>query len=305
MESNLICLNPGGTYSVFLADIKFIIHTLLPLYVGNGLKQFIRMPDCEWKEKEYGQPVRIRIGPMKKKKLSTCRELRGRDMLMEYYEDEVRWYCEAPGKFGPVTRTIYTEDFHEITYEINNKDYPGHITSLNKVMQLFPLRQLLFSRNIFLLHSSQIIVNGKGILFTGDSGVGKTTQARMWEQYRSAEVVCNDRTALRRKSGLWKTYGFSIDGSAPVYHTGSWRAAAIIALSQGKENQVRKWNGLPAVKALLKQVMIDAWNPVMCSGMADRVIGMVNEIPVYHLMCTPDSRAVECLEKQLRKDGIL
>ena len=303
MELNYESLSPGDSCCVTLADMKLFIDTALPLYIGRGLKNFIGPPVQAWEAGE--EPVRIRIVPMRKTSVPGSRVLRGRDMLMEYYTDGEVWYCEAPGKYGPVTRTTYTEAFHEVLYEINGRDYPGHITSLDKVMQLFPLRQLLFSRKIFLLHSSQIILGGMGILFTGDSGAGKTTQARLWEKFRLAEVVCNDRTALRRKEGVWKTYGFSIDGSAPVYRPGVWTAAAVAVLSHGENNTVQSLSGLPAVRALLKQMVIDAWNPAMRSGMADRVIGMLTGIPVYRLVCTPDRQAVECLEQQLRKDGIL
>ena len=149
------------------------------------------------------------------------------------------------------------------------------------------------------------IEKGEFAVIVGSSGAGKTTQARLWEKFRLAEVVCNDRTALRRKEGVWKTYGFSIDGSAPVYRPGVWTAAAVAVLSHGENNTVQSLSGLPAVRALLKQMVIDAWNPAMRSGMADRVIGMLTGIPVYRLVCTPDRQAVECLEQQLRKDGIL
>ena len=90
------------------------------------------------------------------------------------------WCCEAPAKFGPVTRALYTDGFHQVFYEINEKAYPRHITSADKILQLFPMRKLLFEKRVFLLHASQAVLEGKGILFTGDSGVGKTTRPDSW-----------------------------------------------------------------------------------------------------------------------------
>lgn len=297
-------MRPKSSYCIFMANMKFLIDTDLPLYVRKGVKNFVASLNNE----ELGFPkdiVKIHIVSMKQKELGYERIFHGKDMMLQYYSFEDIWYCEAPGKYGPVTRTTYTENFRKVLYEINVQDYPGHITSIDKVLQLFPMRQLLFAKNIFLLHSSQIIIKGKGILFTGDSGAGKTTQARLWEQFRNAEMVCNDRTAIRRENGVWRTYGFFIDGSEPIYRFGSWKGGCIVALEQSHQNQIVRLKGLRAVKILMKQLVVDAWNVQMCSEMIQRITDLLQELPVYHLKCTPDNRAVECLETQLRKDGIL
>ncbi len=289
-------------YRFYIADIIIEIHSPFKLFTGRGLMNYC----CEDKDTEGC--VRINVSRMEEVE-KTGFMLRGTDMLLEYYSKEnggkTVWCCEAPGKFGPVTRALYTEDFKCVTYEINEKSYPRHITSADKILQLFPMRQFLFEKKIFLLHSSQAVIEGKGILFTGDSGVGKTTQAHLLEKFYQAEIVCNDRTAISKREGKWRTYGFPIDGSEPINRRGMWDLAAIIVLSQGNENHICRYSGIAAVKALIRQLMLDVWNPQMCAEIIQRLIIFLKDIPVYKMECTEDRRAADCLIDQMRKDEII
>ena len=40
--------------------------------------------------------------------------------------------------------------------------------------------------------------SGRGLLFVGQSGAGKTTMARLWEGERGITVLSDDRIILRR-----------------------------------------------------------------------------------------------------------
>lgn len=286
------------TYCFSISGIKIEIHSPVSLRIGNGFRNFIVDNGCQ------EQGVKVYIKQVEDMRILSGK-LCGKDILLEYYFDSGKWYCEAPGKYGPVTRATYDEEVNEVLYEISEKFYPHHITSVDKIMQLFPMRQLLHERETFLLHSSQIIIKKKGILFTGNSGVGKTTQAHLWKEYRKARIVCNDRTALRKQKGNWKTFGFPIDGSEPIYEKGTWNAAAIVFLSHSTVNRVCRFEGAEVIKSLMKQMVLDSWNIKMCMETADRLVDLISEIPVYFLECTPDRRAVECLEEQLGKDGVL
>ena len=52
-----------------------------------------------------------------------------------------------------------------------------------------------------LLHASLIDYGGSGILFVGNSGVGKTTQAELWQQHLGAEILNGDKALVRLLDG--------------------------------------------------------------------------------------------------------
>src|SRR5206468_311750 len=69
----------------------------------------------------------------------------------------------------------------------------------------FPLDELLVNallaqRRGVELHACGIIDAGRGLLFIGNSGDGKTTTARLW-QNEAAEIVSDDRVVVRAENG--------------------------------------------------------------------------------------------------------
>src|SRR5438034_10696029 len=73
----------------------------------------------------------------------------------------------------------------------------------------FPLGELLFNalltkRGAIEVHACGVIENGEGTLFLGNSGDGKTTTARLWQQANPhAQLVSDDRVTRRPHRGVW------------------------------------------------------------------------------------------------------
>lgn len=230
----------------------------------------------------------------------------GDDLLMNYYNDGKLCYAVAkPGTAGPLTVTAYTSDFSEATVYVNEKEHPGIVRTVDKVLQLFPIRQLLVNHNAMVLHSSQIIVSGKGILFTAPSGTGKSTQAMLWNQYENAEIVCNDRTLIRRFGKDFYTYGYPIDGSSPKCCNQKNELSAIIVLRQGSENTVERLSAIKTLKYLMEQTVLDTWNSQTISIINQEWIDLIKQHPIYLFTCKPEREAVVCLKQQLQKDEVI
>lgn len=284
-------------YWLKIADLVICIIAYEDLFIDSTLLKFIMTDSSD--------EASIIINVIEYTK-NDCLDRRkvGSDMLMQYYQDKEMWYCEADGKYGPVVRVSYKEDFSEVLYEINRKDYPGSVVTLSKVLQLFPMRQLLFHSGAVLLHASQVADQEGGMLFTGNSGVGKTTQAKLWEQYKGVKILCNDRTVLKKDNERWNTYGFPVDGSSPIYKNERRRLNAIVVLEQAESNTIVRLKGREAIVPVMQQFIIDVWNHEMRYKAMEYLLELLKDIPVYKLCCTPDERAVRCLSERLQKDGI-
>src|SRR5699024_9754901 len=143
--------------------------------------------------------------------------------------------------------TVYTPDFSEVIFYINDREFPGMIRRVSKILQLFPIRRVMAEHHAMLLHSSRVFIKGKTIVFTAPSQIGKTTQARLWNQYEKAEIVSNDRTLIQQERDVFYTYGYPVDGSSPIYSSRKLPLGAIVVLKQGAEDRTEK---LTAGKAL-------------------------------------------------------
>lgn len=278
-----------------IADLSVRILTEVELKINPILKEFLS-------EKEEKEDYTIHVSEMKEHE-SKNREKVGEDFLMHYYKNDDEWCCEAEGKFGAVVRTTYINNSKEIIYEVNQKEYFKNGISLEKMLQLFPMKQLLQRSGGFILHSSRIAYEEGSVLFTGKSGIGKTTQANLWENHRNIKILGNDRTVIRKVDGKWMSYGYFVDGSSPVYSNEKREVKAIVVLEQAKFNKIEKLRGVTAVKEVMQQIIIDTWNTDMTEWGINLLLELMKDIPIYRLYCTPDEEAVICLEEKLREDN--
>lgn len=63
------------------------------------------------------------------------------------------------------------------------------------LLDAFPYAEVMLAHGFPVLHASFINIGNEAVLFTGKSGAGKTTQALLWEKYRSAVIINGDRAA--------------------------------------------------------------------------------------------------------------
>ena len=93
------------------------------------------------------------------------------------------------------------------------------------------LEALLLQRDAMILHASFVSTRYGGLLFSGVSGIGKSTQADLWQRYEGAELLNGDRTVLRRIDGVWTAFGSPYAGSSNCFVNESRPVRAIDLLA--------------------------------------------------------------------------
>lgn len=284
-------------FDISLGAVVIRVWSELPLQITDSIQPFCvngKKPNVTITVCRMRDPIQMPSVP--------C----GDDLLLNYYDDGSRLYAEAkPGTRGPLMVTVYTPDFDEATVYVNEAEHPGVVRTVEKVLQLFPIRRLLSKFNAMVVHASQIAVGDKGILFTAPSGTGKSTQARLWNRYEQARIICNDRTMLWNNGTSFDTYGYPIDGSTPIYCNSKLELGAIVVLRQGSENQLCHLPVLKAMKYLMEQTVFDVWSKAELGSISQQWTDILNRYPVYLLTCRADQDAVICLKKQLQRDGVI
>lgn len=91
--------------------------------------------------------------------------------------------------------------FHMFRAGYRNGCFRLHRKVLVKSCVIFRCGPSFNSFFVLFFHAAQITYQETGILFAGPSGAGKTTQAKLWERFRNARIICNDRTLLRKQDG--------------------------------------------------------------------------------------------------------
>ena len=160
------------------------------------------------------------------------------------------------------------------------------------------LFDILAERGMLVLHSAYIVARtGEAILFSGPSGVGKSTQAALWECCAGARVVNGDRALVdvtkKTANGIFYsgTSGISENVTAPV--------RAIVLLGQSSENRVFGPSPQAAFAGVLSQCAYYEWDARSAEQMTECVARLVSDVPVLRMDCLPDATAVEALRGKL------
>jgi len=114
---------------------------------------------------------------------------------------------------------------------------------------------LLLRKEGFLLHSSGVICRGKGYIFTGVSGAGKTTAAEESKKY--GLVLSDEILALRKIDGGWKLFGTPFMGlMLGGGRNRSIKKPRLLYLRQAKKNVLKRISMEKAWAKLLRNVVL-------------------------------------------------
>lgn len=277
-----------------IGGVTFGIDTEFEFTVETVLAPFL----CEKKDV---CDVKVKVGYTKNKIAEPQGYKKGEDLLQEFYVQEELLRCMAKGGIsGYLSETVCKRDFSELDCCIQYKHVES-LKTLGNILRLLPMCMIFQEKGVLLFHASQIEFCGKGILFTAPSGTGKTTQAKLWRQYRNARIICNDRTLVRKG----RTYGYPVDGSEPVRSSEVLPLGAVVVLAQGEENAIRRLTPKEALKMVMPQLVIASWDPMYRVAAMEEVVALMEHFPIYFLSCRPEESAVQCLEEQLLADGVI
>lgn len=287
-------------YVLNLADIRLCLDSDRPLKIEPEWEKFVEISHSTYN-------VKIIISwDWERAKIPTTEAI-GKDVILEYYKEGENYFCNTRAEEGKcsLTSTSYSEHMTEMVCIINENSFLNSPNSIGWILRALPIREILLHFNVLFFHAAQVSYQGTGILFSAPSGTGKTTQARLWENFKGAEIVCNDRTLVRKGLEGYKTYSYPLDGSEPIASTRVNRLGAIILLEQGERNELKKISMGKTLSMLMEQLVMDCWNPSSRERNMLLLLEMIKEIPVYYYSCTPDVEAVDVLWEQLIRGGVI
>ncbi|MFR8034756.1 MAG: hypothetical protein ACLU6W_12205 [Lachnospiraceae bacterium] len=147
------------------------------------------------------------------------------------------------------------------------------------------------------MHSSLVSVNESGIMFLGPSGIGKTTQAELWNKYRDALIINGDVVLVQETPDAFLGWGTPWHGSSPYCENTSVPVAAMVVLKQAPKNSIRELTGFEKVTEVSNSVFYPQWVEGGMELCLETLDHLLTKIPVYELSCRPDEGAVELVEQ--------
>ena len=140
-----------------------------------------------------------------------------------------------------------------------------------------------------MIHGSGVIHAGRGYLFSGVSGKGKSTIANLWNTY-GAKVIHDDRLILRKTvKGYWMY-------NTPVYNNEEPLDSPldkIFLIDHGLENRIVTVNGAIALSFIMANCIQHNWGHYIIAHLMGSIADLCNTVPVVKLFFFPDKSVID------------
>ncbi len=172
---------------------------------------------------------------------------------------------------------------------------------------VYPFDEVVFLARLargrgVLVHGCGLIHEGRGLLFLGTSGAGKTTTARIWREHSGVTILSDDRIVIRSEGE-----GFRIFGT-PWHGEGGWEAPAsaplqaVFLLEQAPRNRLEELTQTAAVAQMMVRAFPAMWDQDGLDYAVRLLADIARRLPVRRLHFVPDPSAIRCVLDALRRD---
>ena len=201
---------------------------------------------------------------------------------------EFHWWNDTAGWL------VCSADYHEGRLITTGRHVKMAID--NALMVLYALATA--DRQTALFHAAVVSYEGKGYMFLGPSGTGKSTHAGLWLRYIEATALVNDDNPVVRDGVV---YGSPWSGKTPCYRNVHYPLGGIVVLSQAPYNRIQRLSGLHAYAALVASISGKRWDARIADGLHQTENTLASTVPVWHLECLPDEEAARVCQLTIKR----
>ena len=160
----------------------------------------------------------------------------------------------------------------------------------NSMMLLYTFNTSAY--DTLMIHASVIAYEGKGYVFLGRSGTGKSTHSRLWlEHIEGTWLLNDDNPVIRVIDGAVNVYGSPWSGKTPCYKNEVMPLGGVIRLSQAPYNKITQLNPLRSYASLMPACSCMRWDRRSTDALHSTVEKVITKVRGWHMECLPDAHA--------------
>ena len=151
----------------------------------------------------------------------------------------------------------------------------------------------------YALHSASILYRGQAWLFSGHSGMGKSTHTALWHEYVDTPYLNGDLNLIgKNETGEgYCIYGIPWCGTSGLCTTETIDLGGIVLLGRDVEDHVEELSPFEQVLRVTQRMISPAWTEQMATGNLEFVEQMAEKTWITQLFCTKEPSAVEVIRK--------
>jgi hypothetical protein len=199
----------------------------------------------------------------------------------------------------------YTKDYSNV--HIEQIDHPHKYLSLTDREYIYT-NQVFVNRVIFLggvmIHSSCIAYKDQAILFSADSGTGKSTHTGLWKELYQDDVrfINDDKPILRIVNDKVYAFGTPWSGKTDLNSNLALPLKGIVILERGINNEINEVTLNEVIKTVFANIIVPNENKDIASLALSTYNDILNKVPLYRLKCNISLEAPKIVKEEVFKD---
>ncbi|MDR3270865.1 MAG: hypothetical protein LBT32_05080 [Peptococcaceae bacterium] len=160
-------------------------------------------------------------------------------------------------------------------------------------------RQYILVRGGLVMHGVPVLTGGQALIFSGPSGMGKSTQAALWQKYCGAAVINGDCAALRFRGPTLYTSGSPWSGTSAIFTELAAPVRALVFLEQAPEDAAVSLTAAEVIPQLLSRGYLPYYSRELMAQALHNMEQIIRSTRCLLLRNTATAASVRVLQEAL------
>lgn len=152
-------------------------------------------------------------------------------------------------------------------------------------------------RGMFAMHSASIVYNGRLWLFSGRSGMGKSTHTSLWNKLYGTPIANGDLNLITVSGGTALVHGIPWCGTSNICDTNTYPLGGIVLLGRDSGDVIETLPDHEKILLVAQRFISPSWTDEQLSKNLDFSSELIKLVPVCRLKCTNKPSAAETMKK--------
>jgi hypothetical protein len=152
-------------------------------------------------------------------------------------------------------------------------------------------------RGQFVLHSASILYNGKAWLFSGPSGMGKSTHTNLWKSRYQTPILNGDLNLLALTPQGAVVHGLPWCGTSRLATTETYPLGGIILLGRAETDRIEALSDDKKALLVMQRLISPSWTAEQLAANLAFTTALTAQVPVCRFPCTKSDAAVEAIRE--------